>query len=238
MSRPTLISLEGNIGAGKSTLLEHLEKHYAGNSDYVFLREPVHLWDHIKDENGTTMLSKFYANPKEYAFPFQIMAYTTRLHELKRITRENPSCKAIICERSLEADKHIFAKMLHADGLIDSVMYQIYEKYFAEYDGDFHVDGLVYVRAEPDTCFDRVSKRSREGENQIQVDYLKKCHMYHENWLQKTNIDCHTLDVNTNVCLEKLDEASLMHVWVNEVEKFINRLQKSSSLSQASAVDR
>jgi len=29
-----------------------------------------------------------------------------------------------------------------------------------------------------------------------------------------------------------------MHVWVNEVEKFINRLQKSSSLSQASAVDR
>jgi deoxyadenosine/deoxycytidine kinase len=228
MSKPVLISLEGNIGAGKSTLLEHLEKHYSGDTDYVFLREPVHLWDHICDENGTTMLSKFYADPKQFAFPFQIMAYTTRLHELKRITRENPKCKVIICERSLEADKHIFAKMLHADGLIDSVMYQIYEKYFAEYDGEFHVNGLVYVRADPNTCYDRVCKRSREGENKIQVDYLEKCHMYHENWLQNTYIDCHTLDVNANVCFENFDETSLMNLWVKEVEAFINVMLTSS----------
>ena len=76
-------------------------------------------------------------------FLFQIMAYTTRLHELKRIMRENPHCKGIICERSLEADKHIFAKMLHADGLIDGVMYEIYERYFSEYEGNFTLDGMI-----------------------------------------------------------------------------------------------
>jgi len=226
MNTPILISLEGNIGAGKSTLLEHLERHFRKNESVVFLREPVHLWEHIRDESGNTMLSKFYADPKQYAFPFQIMAYTTRLHELKRVVRENPKCKVIICERSLEADKHIFAKMLHDDGLIDSVMYQIYEKYFAEYEGQFHINGLIYVRALPDVCFDRVCTRSREGESKIHVDYLKKCHDYHERWLQTTPIQCHTLDVNTNVCFEKLDETSLMHVWVNEVSTFLDTLKK------------
>ena len=197
MNKRTLISLEGNIGAGKSTLLEHLEKHFATNEEYVFLREPVHLWEHIRDKNGNTMLSKFYSDPVKYAFSFQIMAYTTRLHELKRIVRENPKCKVIICERSLEADKHIFAKMLHDDGLIESVNYQIY---------------------------------NRKGET-IELDYLKKCHDYHESWFGNTPIQHKTLDVNANLCFDKLDETSLMHAWVNEVKTFVESLKQKNVFS-------
>ena len=158
------------------------------------------------------------------------MAYTTRLHELKRVVRENPQCKVIVCERSLEADKHIFAQMLHDDGLIDSVMYQIYEKYFAEYEGQFRIDGLVYVHADPHVCFERVCKRSREGENNIQLDYLEKCHKYHEDWLLYTEIPCHTLDVNANLCFEKLDEESLMNVWINQVNTFLDTLKQDRIL--------
>ena len=232
MNKQIIISLEGNIGAGKSTLLEHLERHYSKNEEVVFLREPIHLWEQIRDESGNTMLSKFYADPKQYAFPFQIMAYTTRFHELKRIVRENPKCKVIICERSLEADKHIFAKMLHDDGLIDNVMYQIYEKYFAEYEGLFHINGLVYVRALPEVCFERVCKRCREGENKIQIDYLQKCNDYHEKWLQTTSIQCHTLDVNTNLCFDNLNETSLMSIWVNEVVSFLDTLKKEAAAKE------
>ena len=143
MTHPIIISLEGNIGAGKSTFLEHLEKTLSNNSEWIFLREPVHIWDQIRDENGETMLSKFYANPEKYAFAFQVMAYTTRYQELKRIIQEYPNCKGILCERSLEADKFIFAKMLHSDGLIDNVMYTIYEKYFSVYEGNFNLDGII-----------------------------------------------------------------------------------------------
>ena len=139
-SRPIIISLEGNIGVGKSTFLEHLEKNLGKNSGWLYLREPVHIWETIQDKNGKTVLANFYEDPKTYAFPFQVMAYTTRLHELKRIVKENPDCKGIICERSLEADKHIFAKMLHQDGLMDDIMYTIYEKYFSEYEDMFSLD--------------------------------------------------------------------------------------------------
>jgi deoxyadenosine/deoxycytidine kinase len=176
------------------------------------------------------MLSKFYSDPVKYAFSFQIMAYTTRLHELKRIVRENPKCKVIICERSLEADKHIFAKMLHDDGLIESVNYQIYESYFAEYEDQFRIDGLVYVKANPETCLERVQKRNRKGET-IELDYLKKCHDYHESWFGNTPIQHKTLDVNANLCFDKLDETSLMHAWVNEVKTFVESLKQKNVFS-------
>ena len=48
--RPIIVSLEGNIGAGKSTLLENLETHLGKNSGWIFLREPVHIWEEIRDQ--------------------------------------------------------------------------------------------------------------------------------------------------------------------------------------------
>ena len=44
------------------------------------------------------------------------------------------------------------------------------------------IEGNIYVKADPKTCFDRVKSRGREGEN-IPIEYLEKCHDYHEKWL-------------------------------------------------------
>ena len=46
-----IIYIEGNIGSGKSTLVSNLKKHYEGRNDILFLQEPVHLWENIKDED-------------------------------------------------------------------------------------------------------------------------------------------------------------------------------------------
>ena len=69
-----IIYIEGNIGSGKSTLVSNLKKHYEGRSDILFLQEPVHLWENIKDEDGNNMIEKFYSNQEKYSFAFQIMA--------------------------------------------------------------------------------------------------------------------------------------------------------------------
>jgi len=226
MKQPIIISLEGNIGAGKSTFLEHLEKTLANNRDWIFLREPVHIWDQIRDENGETVLSKFYANPEKYAFSFQVMAYTTRYQELKRIIKEYPDCKGIICERSLEADKHIFAKMLHSDGLIDGVMYNIYERYFSVYEGDFTLDGIIYIHANAEVCFERIVKRSRNGESNISLDYLKKCDHYHKNWLTNEKTPVLTLDVNADVNVSISNDVHIQS-WLNKAVQFIEMLSKN-----------
>jgi len=221
MTQPTIISLEGNIGAGKSTFLEHLEKNIGKNSGWIFLREPVHIWEQIKDENGETVLANFYKNPEKYAFAFQVMAYTTRYQELKRVVDENPNCKGVICERSLEADKYIFAKMLHSDGLIDKLMYNIYERYFSVYEGNFKLDGVIHIHADPDVCFERIVKRSRTGESTISLDYLKKCDEFHHNWLMNTETPVLRLDVNLDVDVES---TTSFEQWLKQSQNFIELL--------------
>ena len=70
MTQPIIISIEGNIGAGKTTILEEL-KTRMGNSSYIkFVKEPVDIWETVRDEDGKTILEKFYEDSKKYAFQF------------------------------------------------------------------------------------------------------------------------------------------------------------------------
>ena len=130
-----LISIEGNIGSGKSTLLSNLEEYYKNDDRIVFLKEPVDAWERIKDENGITILEKFYDNQEKYSFPFQMMAYISRLKVLRDAVRDislksSNQTKIIITERSLFTDKMVFAKMLYDSGKIEYINYQIYLSWF------------------------------------------------------------------------------------------------------------
>jgi deoxycitidine kinase/deoxyguanosine kinase len=229
MSKPIIVSLEGNIGAGKSTLLEKLQLRYADDKKVAFLKEPVDLWSKIKDKGGETMLSKFYSDPSKYSFAFQIMAYTTRLHMLRQLIRENSDCKIIICERSLDADKHIFAKMLHADGKMEDIMYQVYETYFSEYEGDYHLDAVIYVDALAETCFKRIRIRSRDGESSIPLAYLEQCRNYHEAWLKKDNgLKIPVLNIQTDEEANFTDESDPGLLWLDRIELFLDILVKKT----------
>jgi len=216
-----IVSLEGNIGAGKTTLLSKLETWYATSSKILFLREPVEEWAKIKDKDGATILSKFYADPKTYAFAFQIMAYSTRLRALQLLVEANPDCEIIICERSLDADKHIFAKMLHDDGTIESVMYQIYDKYFELYESAFQLNAVVYVDTDAEICFQRVSKRAREGESAIPLEYLKNCHSYHQKWLLSTDLQVLHLNTNAEATFDLLNAEDPGTKWLNLIDEFL-----------------
>ena len=225
MNSPILISLEGNIGAGKSTFIEHLEYILQKQSGWIFLKEPVHIWETIVDEQGKSVLANFYEDPQKYAFAFQIMAFTTRYQELKRIVKENPHCKGIICERSLESDKHIFAKMLHKDGLMDKLMYTIYDKYFQEYEGNFRLDGVIHVDASPDTCFERVKLRSRNGESTISLEYLQTCHKFHLQWLENTTTPVLKINVNEHIDVSNKENKTSL-AWIENVLHFIQQFQE------------
>ena len=59
------------------------------------------------------------------------------------------------------------------------------------------VAGLIYVKTNPGKCEKRVIHRNRKGES-IPLSYLENCHLYHENWLNNTNIPVLTFDGNRN----------------------------------------
>ncbi len=193
-----IISIEGNIGAGKSTLISqisgedstfiensHLNKYKFEPHEIICMQEPVGVWESVKDPaTGESILQLFYKDPSKYAFAFQVMAYTSRLETFRRVVDENPKCKLILCERSLEADCNIFAKMMRDDGMIDEVSYQVYKTLYDATASDFALDGVYYLDVAPEVCLERIAKRAREGESGITLEYLSKCDKYHREWLQ------------------------------------------------------
>ena len=43
---------------------------------------------------------------------------------------------------------------------------------------------IVYLQTDPILCSKRIKQRNREGED-INLDYLCRCHDYHEDWISK-----------------------------------------------------
>jgi len=221
-----IVSIEGNIGSGKSTLLENLREHYSKNSCVIFLREPVDDWEKIKDSQGNTMLKKFYANQKNYSFAFQMMAYISRLKILRDTVKEicdksNNQKYTIITERSLYTDKYVFAKMLHDQEKIEDVCYQIYLNWFEEFAKDFPISYSVYVKTDPEKCYERIHKRAREGEEVIPLVYLQDCHNYHETFLdEKTGMKTDKLVLDGNVDIYENEKT--VEEWLEKIDVFIH----------------
>ena len=211
--QPAILSIDGNIGSGKSTLYNNLKKHYEDRSDICFVPEPVDDWKNIVDSEKVPILTNLYKNTAKYAFRFQMMAYISRLHLLRQKVKEN-KYKIIISERSVETDKNVFAKMLYDDGMIEHDEYQIYNKWFNEFLDDIKLTGIIYVKAEPSICYDRVKIRAREGEN-IPIEYLQKCHNYHEDWLSSIENKL-TIEANENVRNDETD--NLRKEWIKTID--------------------
>jgi deoxyadenosine/deoxycytidine kinase len=217
----TIISIDGNIGSGKSTLMGQLETNFSDNKNVVFLKEPVEDWGHITDENGTTILEMFYENPTKYGFSFQIMAYISRVNIMKNEIKKNPNA-IFISERSLFTDKLVFAKMLFDSGNIELVNYKIYLKWFDTFANDFPVSKVIYINAEPEICHQRIAKRSRTGENNIPLEYLQKCHTYHNSMLDISSVDCVCKDqliLNGNINIHENKEQ--LDLWIDQINTFI-----------------
>jgi deoxyadenosine/deoxycytidine kinase len=191
-----ILSIEGNIGVGKSTLLDLLKaRDYGSSQKVVFMQEPVDQWSTIRNEAGDTILSCFYQDPSKYAFTFQVMAFTSRLAAFKRVVQENPDYELIVCERSLEADRNIFAQMMRDQGSMEPMVYQVYEMLYETTASEFPVSNIVYLDASPDTCLERIAKRGRAGEAGIGLDYLETCKSYYDKWLSNRE-NVVRLDVN------------------------------------------
>jgi deoxyadenosine/deoxycytidine kinase len=156
-----------------------------------------------------------------------MMAYVSRIKVLRDTLKEknigqDKKHYIIITERSLYTDKMVFAKMLYDTGKIEDVNYQIYLNWFDTFSGEFPVHKVIYVKAAPEQCYERIAKRSREGEENIPLEYLKACSLYHDNMLDKTIESC--------VCYEQLildgnidiyENKTQVDEWIQEIEQYI-----------------
>lgn len=180
-----VVTIEGLIGAGKSTLKAWLEAECARQElPIVFVDEPVETWQSIVDENGVCVLTRFYEDPAKWAFSFQMMAYISRLHLLDSARKENPHA-LIVAERSLSADRHVFAQMLHDSGDISTIDFAIYLKWFDYFAAKFEPEMIIYLDTPVDLAIERIARRSRDGEAAIDAAYIERLKTYTDTWIDR-----------------------------------------------------
>jgi deoxyadenosine/deoxycytidine kinase len=223
MVQPILISIDGNIGAGKSTFLRHLKDKYP---DWHFVDEPVDSWTKFKNNQDESLLEVFYKDRHRWSYTFQNCALLTRVRAITKAIKEwQAECKlnpekakhnVFITERCVETDYNVFAKMLHDDGSLDKLEWDLYRqwyRYLIQSSG-VEVEGIIYVNCSPKKCLERISVRAREGESVIPLEYLTNLHNYHKNWIDNTTVP--VLDINT--------EKDGYEYPMEEVMRYVSRL--------------
>ena len=180
---PILISIEGNIGSGKSTLLKRLREL---EPEWNYIDEPVESWMKIRNEKGESLLEVFYHDIKRWSYTFQNAAVLSRGIMIQdAIKAPKTKSNVFIMERCVDTDKHIFANMLHDDGMLDGIEWSLYNLWYE------HITKLipkmnmhVWIDTPAETCCERIKIRAREGEEDISLEYLEKLDKVHKEWLE------------------------------------------------------
>jgi deoxycitidine kinase len=180
------LTIEGNIGGGKTTMINRLRQECP---DYVIIDEPVEQWLQMKDEQGTSLLELFYQDQKRWGYTFQTSAFITRyLSAFTALKQPITKDTIYISERGILTDRYVFAEMLHAQGSLNQVEWDLYTKWFDHFKHSIHIDGIVYVTTAFDVCKERIKIRGRQGEDNIPMTYLDELEQQHEKWLSSTEL--------------------------------------------------
>ena len=198
-----IVFIQGNISSGKSTLIRNLKA-----EGHVVYEEPVDKWlNEYKDESGTNSLELFYQNMKEHAFFFEMLVMRTRWEKIKEALRnESP---LVFIERSFETDTNVFALNLFENKLMNPLQWRLYNELLQDKKDD--VEHLfenvevhqLYLRTDPNICFDRKYIRNRIEERSIPIEYFRIIHEKHDNWLtcleKELENKTHIIDGNNSI---------------------------------------
>lgn len=170
--------IEGNIGAGKSTFLSLIERELPVQVVY----EPLKKWQDVGA--GDNLLEKFYADTPRWAYTFQSYAFITRIIEQMEKAKNNEHGTQVL-ERSVYSDRYCFAKNCFELGTMSALEWKLYQEWFEWLIVNYapKPTGFIYLKTDPEVCYNRLSKRARGEEVGISLDYLKSLHKKHESWL-------------------------------------------------------
>ncbi|MEO0143225.1 MAG: deoxynucleoside kinase [candidate division WOR-3 bacterium] len=155
------IAVEGVIGAGKTTLAQELAN-------------KLHAGLILEEFEDNPFLSKFYANPRQYAFHTQIYFLLSRYRQQRKIAQMDLFHSRIVSD-------YLFAKdRIFAEVNLSEEEFSLYEKIYLLVEKEIpHPDIVIYLQSPPDILYKRIKQRNRSFEREIEYEYLERlCNAY------------------------------------------------------------
>ncbi|XP_033474549.1 deoxyguanosine kinase, mitochondrial isoform X1 [Epinephelus lanceolatus] len=245
-ARVKRVSIEGNIAVGKSTFARLLQ---SACPDWEVVAEPVSKWQNI--ESGTSkgtdtssqktvsnLLQMMYQDPQRWSYTFQTYSCMSRL----RTQLQPPPARLLssegtpvqVYERSIYSDRYIFALNMFELGCINSTEWAVYQDWHSllvdQFGHQVELEGIIYLRAPPEKCMERLERRGRAEEKGVKLDYLDKLHVQHEKWLVEKTTEIHfeklkripVLQLDASV--EFQSDPEVQEEFITKMKNFFNAL--------------
>lgn len=166
MANIPFITIEGPIGIGKTSLAKKLSSHYN-----------FHLLKEIVEENP--FLDKFYENMEAWSFQTEMFFLCNRFKQLEDIKQQYLSMG-----KPVMADYHIFKNMIFAQRTLSSDKMIKFEKIYEILTEDMPMPNMIiYLHASIDTMMNRIKRRGRNIEKNIQASYLEQLSSDYEDYI-------------------------------------------------------
>ena len=107
--------------------------------------------------------------------------------------------------------------MLYDDKIIDKINYEVYLRWYNEFQKDMMITGIIYVNTDVGNSFNRIKIRNRKGEESISKEYLQKLDNYHKEWLLSDKLNTPLLKIEG----DKHYENKLPEEWRDRISSFI-----------------
>lgn len=172
MTKVPFIAVEGPIGIGKTSLAKKISTFF-----------DFHLLEEIVDENP--FLDKFYENISEWSFQTEMFFLCNRYKQMEET--ENNFLKK---DKPVVADYHIAKNMIFARRTLNDVQLEKYEQIYRILTKDMPLPNMIiYITGSLETLLERINKRGREMEKNIEPDYLRQLSADYEAFMDQFEKD-------------------------------------------------
>jgi deoxyadenosine/deoxycytidine kinase len=131
----------------------------------------------------------------------------------------------ILMERSPYFIKNVFVEKAYEDKTINEEEYKNMLSLHKRTDKLWEPEGYIYLRSNPEQCFNRIKKRARDAEKNIKLEYIKRIHELHEDKYRealKNNKNIICIDVESKSIADICSEIISSTVYSNLIEQIYN----------------